>query len=73
MNYENIIKSWFTTILGCIAMGLSLFGWWFDQLTDWQGVALFIIGFALLFMRDKISGMIEQVIAAAINKFSKPS
>lgn len=70
MNYENIIKSWFTSIIGAIAMVLSIFGWWYDQLTDFQGLALFIIGFALLWMRDSISAFIEQAVKAAIEKYS---
>lgn len=70
MNTENILKSWFSSIIGATAMTLSIYGWWFDQLTDFQGLALFVIGFALLWMRDKISTFIESAIRAAIKKYS---
>jgi TRAP-type uncharacterized transport system fused permease subunit len=68
--YESIFKSWFTSVIGAIAITLSLFGWWYDKLSDFQGVALFIIGFGLLWMRDKISVLIEDAVKAAINKYS---
>jgi TRAP-type uncharacterized transport system fused permease subunit len=71
MNKENLIKSWFTSLIGAVAMSLALFGWWFDQLTDWQGISLFCIGFMLLWMKDKISAFIEETFKVALNKYSK--
>lgn len=71
MNKENLIKSWFTSLIGAVAMSLALFGWWYDQLTDWQGIALFSIGFMLLWMKDKISAFIEETFKVALNKYSK--
>jgi TRAP-type uncharacterized transport system fused permease subunit len=70
MHFENIIKSLFTTLIGIVAMSLALYGWYLDELTDWQGGALGIIGFALLFMRDQIPGFLKKFAGLALNKFS---
>jgi predicted phage tail protein len=68
---ENIIKGWFTSILGAAAMALSLYAWWTDQATNIEAIFAGSCGFALLYMRDKISTWIEQAFKMLMNKFLK--
>lgn len=70
MNIENIIKGFFTTILGIVIMSAASYGWYVDHLTDWQGGGFGTIGFALLFMRDQIPAFISKFATAALEKFT---
>ncbi len=64
---ENVVKNIWTTIIGCIIMGVSAFAFmapWFIVLPvtppdAWKLIATFFVGFALLFMRDKITTYID--------------
>lgn len=64
---ENIAKNMWTTVIGCIIMGVSAFAFmapWFIVLPvtppeAWKLIATFFVGFALLFMRDKITTYID--------------
>jgi len=64
---ENIAKNIWTTVIGCILMGVSAFAFmapWFVVLPvqppeDWKLICVFVAGFALLFMRDKITTYID--------------
>lgn len=66
---EYVIKGIFTTILGCIAMAVALYGFlWVEpfgpgsaNLTPWTALIIGSIGFALLFMRDAIPGFITKI------------
>lgn len=66
---ETVIKGWFTTILGCIAMGWALYGYVWEG-WEWQEAAgLGGVGFCLLFIRDKVSVWIEEFKTAVLAKF----
>jgi len=68
---ENVVKSWFTTLLGCILMGLGVFDWWNGEETDWYKISAPIIGgFALLYMKDKISDWITEFFKAILSKIT---
>lgn len=68
---ENIIKSWFTTLLGCVLMGLGVYEFWIGDMTDWYRIAAPIIGgFALLYMKDKISEWIGEFFKVIISKIT---
>lgn len=64
---ENLAKNIWTTIIGCILMGVSAFTYmiqWFMVLPVnppewWQLCIIFVAGFALLFMRDKVITYID--------------
>ena len=69
---ENIVKGWFTSLLGAALMILSIVEWWSKeeaQMTDYNVIGPFVGGFALLWMRDNISQWISTFIQAAIDKF----
>lgn len=66
---DNFIKGPLTSLLGLVAMIVAGYGWWQDQLTDWQAGGFGTIGFALLFMRDQIPGFITQFVKAVLKKF----
>jgi TRAP-type uncharacterized transport system fused permease subunit len=68
---ENIYKSWFTSLLGAVAMVLAIYGWWMNRSTNLESIFLAACGFALLYMRDKISTWIEQAFKLLMNKFLK--
>jgi hypothetical protein len=68
---ENIIKGWFTSILGAIGMGYAIYGKWFHHLSNIEALIWVASGFALLYMRDKISVWIEQAFKMLMNKFLK--
>jgi hypothetical protein len=68
---ENIFKSWFTTLLGCVLMGLGVYEWWMKGETDWYRIAAPIVGgFALLYMKDKISEWIVEFFKAILSKIT---
>ncbi len=68
---ENIIKGWFTTLLGMALMVFASYEWYMGE-PDWYRVAIpFTAGFILLFMRDKISDWVTSLVMAAIEKFKK--
>ena len=69
---ENIVKGWFTTLLGGVLMVMAIIEWWTVEgktMYDFDVIAPFISGFALLYMKDKISEWIGSFIQAAIDKF----
>lgn len=69
---ENIVKGWFTSLLGAALMIMAVLEWWTveaKQLYDFDVIGPFIAGFALLYMKDKISDWIGQFIQAVIDKF----
>lgn len=69
---ENIVKGWFTSLLGAALMVMAVLEWWTEekaQMTDYNVIGPFIGGFALLWMRDSISGWISTFIQAVIDKF----
>lgn len=66
---ENIIKGWFTTIMGMVAMGFALYGYAIEGWTWQEAGGLFALGFTLLYMRDKISEWISQFVKAILEKF----
>lgn len=67
---DNFIKGPLTSLLGFCLMITAFLAWFTDDLTDWQAGAVGIIGFALLFMRDKLPDFVSQFFTAVISKFS---
>lgn len=73
MNVENIVKGWFTTLLGIAIMVIAVYSWYNDQLTDLQALGAGIVGFSMMWMRDIISLKLEEFFSVIIEKFkSKP-
>lgn len=73
MNTENLFKSWFTTLLGAgilLVVMYEIFVAQAPRLTRTEAIWVAIAGFALMFMKDAISGWINQAVTAAIDKFS---
>lgn len=63
---ENVGKNMVTTLIGCIAMGMVLalvFMEWFlgfvSPAEPWHKVLVFVVGFALMFMKDNIKSYID--------------
>jgi hypothetical protein len=73
MTFENVVKSWFTTLLGIAIMVVALYSWYNDQLSDYQALGAGIVGFAMMWMRDIISRKLVEFFSVIIEKFkSKP-
>ncbi len=74
MDKESLFKGWFTTLMGCVLMGLAVYDWWNTpdgQPVNWVDVGgTFIAGYALLYMKDKISDWISNFVMAVISKFT---
>ncbi len=71
---ENVIKGWFTSILGAALMLIAGYDYFFtDVLTEREAIGAAIIGFAMLWMRDKISEWIGQLVTVIIDKFKTKS
>lgn len=69
---ENIVKGWFTSLLGAALMVMAIIEWWTVEgklIYDFDVIGPFIAGFALLYMKDKISDWIGQLFQAIIDKF----
>jgi len=69
---ENMIKGWFTSLLGAALMVMAVVEWWTTenkQIYEWDILAPFIAGFALLYMKDKISEWIGTFFQALVDKF----
>lgn len=63
---ENVGKNIYTTIIGAVLMSMSVavvfLEWFFGKKSPaeaWQVAAVFVLGFALLFMRDKLTSYID--------------
>lgn len=69
LQFENVLKSIVTTVLGAVIMGFAFYGWYTEWLTDWQAGGSGMIGFALLFMRDKLPEFIGQFFTVLLDKF----
>ena len=67
--FDNFIKGPLTSIIGLIVMCAAGYGWYTDHLTNWEGGGAGIVGFALLFMRDKIPGFITEFFKSLLSKF----
>lgn len=67
--YENIVKSWFTTLMGVVIGTASILFWAVDEVTDLQAIGGGIISFILLFMRDVLSKKIEEFLSVIIERF----
>jgi hypothetical protein len=71
---ENISKNIYTTVIGCVLMTVSsiaiCMNWFFEfkQIPVTQVAIVFTAGFALLFMRDKISSYIDGFVKKKIDK-----
>lgn len=66
---ENVLKSWFTTLLGAAVMVLAIYEYWIDDnMTIAQAGIMFAAGFALMWMRDSISGWIGQLFGVLVEK-----
>lgn len=70
MNFENIFKGIITTLIGAAIMGSAYYGWYTDHLNDSQGIVAGLLGFAMLWMRDKMPEYIGNLFSAIISKFS---
>lgn len=68
--FDGFIKGPLTSILGILVMVASWYAWRHDGLTDYQSLGSGTIGFALLFMRDKLPEFIGKLFNAVISKFS---
>jgi hypothetical protein len=68
--FDNFIKGPLTSLMGLVLMLASGYCWFIDYLTNWEAGGAAIIGFALLFMRDKLPGFIETFFKAVLDKFS---
>lgn len=71
---ENIVKGWFTSLLGAALMVMAVLEWWSTpemEIYDWNVLGPAIGGFALLYMKDKISEWIGSLIQGIIDKFKK--
>lgn len=69
---ENLAKGWFTSILGAAIMIMSIIEWWTTDnkmFYDFDVLGPFIAGFALLYMKDKISEWIGSFISSLLEKF----
>ena len=70
MQYENLFKSWFTTLMGAgIIVMVAYEYFWDGSLSDTQALFASLGGFALMWMRDAISLKLNEFITAVIDKF----
>lgn len=67
---DNFIKGPLTSILGLVLMAAAGYGWYTEWLTDLQGAGGGIVGFALLFMRDKLPVFLSSLFTGLIEKFT---
>lgn len=71
---ENISKNVVTTVIGCVLMTLSAvaitMNWFFDvkEIPILQVSVVGVVGFSLLFMRDKVSSYIDVFVKKKIEK-----
>jgi len=71
---ENVIKGWFSTLLGAALMVLALIEWWTSETKKFYEPDVLIpliAGFALFQMRDKISDWVNQFVSIALDKFKE--
>jgi hypothetical protein len=69
MNFENVFKSWLSTLIGAVIMCVGFYGWYMDDLSDWQAIGCGLAGFALFGMRENLSSYVGQLFQVLIDKF----
>lgn len=75
LHIENVGKNLVTTIIGCVLMSLSVvavvINWYFPNIGDpvpYSAISVvFVIGFILLFMRDKAKDYVDIFIKKKID------
>ena len=71
---ENVGKNIVTTVIGCVLMTISAIAicmnWFFEfeEIPVSQVAIVGLVGFALLFMRDKVSSYIDVFVKKKIEK-----
>lgn len=63
---EAVFKSWVTTLFGLALWGIAVYEMFFNpdsEMEPWQFGLMIMSGFALLWMRDKISEWINTFVA----------
>jgi hypothetical protein len=70
MKFENFFKGFVTTLIGCALMILPVYDWFWEGERDWYQLGVpFVGGFALLYMRDKLSEFLSDFGKVLLNKF----
>lgn len=71
MNSENILKGWFSSLLGAFLMGLAIYEYFFVEpaITEKEAAVTFVLGYVLFQMRDKLSDWIGQAVTVVLDKF----
>ena len=65
---ENLIKGWFTSLIGMAMMAYSAYDWFISDVMTWQETSIsFVAGFALMQMKDKISDWIGQAASICLD------
>jgi len=72
--FDGILKGIVTSVLGLVIMGLAVYGWiWGDWfISDNQAMVFGGIGFALLFIREKLADLIIDFIKSKIGDKTTP-
>lgn len=65
LKIENLIKGILFTIAGFTMIGLAIYGWWNDQLTDGQAATAMAMGVLFSMMRTKL----DDIVVAFFKKF----
>lgn len=66
---EHVVKSWFTTLAGMVLITLSIYFWSLDQISDAGAISAGLVGFVFIWIKDKLSGWIEEIFRAWLKKF----
>lgn len=69
MRLGNILRGPLTSLLGFLVMAFCAYGWlWEDWLTAWEAGVTSIVGFALLFMKDDLPGLVKRLVDILMEK-----
>lgn len=70
MKYENIIKLirvLFAFLFGAALMAYSFYGWYMDEIDNWQSIVVGLIGFVFMYIPDKLQEVVSKGIGKIFN------
>lgn len=70
MKYENIIKIFrigFAFLFGAVLMAYAFYGWYHDELEDWQAIISGLFGFVFMYMPDKLQEVVSKGLTKIFN------
>lgn len=68
--YDKIIKFiriLFAFLFGAALMAYAFYGWYLEEIDDWQAIVVGLIGFVFMFIPDKLQEIVTKGLSKIFN------